>query len=246
MPGWIDSDINKDPSDYSEAQNERESLSGSEHWSLPWSDLMMTMFVLFAMILSTQHNGPRIVERFLIETENAAPAAKRSPILFPSGEVLLSPKKIYTLSYEAIEAAQLADIDVVLEKDDTVRISVQGPLFFDLGSAGLNDETLRFLRHVSQMLKQTRNEIHVVGHTDDVPVRSQRYPTNWELSAARAANVARYLIETGGLVPGRFSIVGQGMYRPLMPNMTETERQRNRRVDILITKKPYRGSEETM
>jgi len=243
MPGWIDTDMSKDPSDYSEGQNETGAQDAAAHWSLPWSDLMMTLFVMFAMILSTQHYGPKIVERFQTQAESAAPAPKKSPILFPSGEVVLSPKTIYTLSHEAIKTSNLEAIDMVLEEDESVRISVQGPLFFDLGSTALNAETMGFLKVLSGILQKSNNEIQVIGHTDDRPVRSALFPTNWELSAARAAAVARYLIDAGGLAPGRFSIVGRAMYQPLLPNITEAHRQRNRRVDILITKNQFQQIE---
>lgn len=249
-PPWAPYDHSVDPSDYSTDQNDTGSYDTSEHWSVPWSDLMMTMFVMFAVMLSTQlyeRETVEAVETERVETQTVeleeivVPPPQESPIRFPSGEVELTPKIIYEMSAAVVNEANLDNIDVVLEEDDTVRISVRGPLFFNLGSAELREETLSFLQKLIPILRKMNNEIQVVGHTDSIPVQSQVFPTNWELSAARAANVARHLIQKGDLQPGRFSIIGHSMYRPQMPNITDKNRQRNRRVDIVITKKIYQG-----
>ncbi len=240
---WAPYDLSVDPSDYSEARNDQGGYDAAEHWSVPWSDLMMTMFVMFAVILSAQLYEKEVVEAVQSEAKKIeVPPPQESPIRFPSGEVILAPKIIYDMSHAVVDAANLDNIDVVLEEDDRVRISVKGPLIFDLGSAELHPETVGFLKKLSGLLRKINNEIQVVGHTDNTPVRSKLFPTNWELSAARASNVVKHLIQNGHLQPGRFSIVGRSMYRPQMPNITDKNRRRNRRVDIIITQKPYQGT----
>lgn len=74
----------------------------------------------------------------------------------------------------------------------------------------------------------------VQGHTDNIPISSGTYKSNWELSTSRAVNVVKYFIETKGFDPTRFSATGYGEYRPLVDNATEENRAINRRVDILI------------
>lgn len=255
MQAWIASEPHVDPSDYSEERN-NEAYVLSDHWSIPWADLMMTMFVLFAVLLSTQYYKKDVVVASSpdVETEALLPPTQSS-IQFPSGEVALAPKtidlpsgefelsprEIFELSIQVVNEANLDDIQVVREDDDTIRISVEGPLFFDLGSAALRQRTKGFLEQVVSVLKKTQNEIHIAGHTDDYPVHTKLFPSNWELSVIRAVNVAKYLIETGSLKPGRFSIVGHSKYRPRMPNITNEHRQGNRRVDIIITKEKYKG-----
>jgi chemotaxis protein MotB len=76
--------------------------------------------------------------------------------------------------------------------------------------------------------------VRVDGHTDSTPIDSPRYPTNWELSAARAVTVTRYLSESAGLPAARFTAAGYGEYRPLAPNDTREHRAQNRRVEIHI------------
>lgn len=105
---------------------------------------------------------------------------------------------------------------------------------YDSGSAELLPETKKLLDEIDTPLKKTTNEIRVEGNTDNVPIATSAYPTNWELSAARATGVTRYLVEHGGLNPTRLSFAGYGEFRPVRKNDTEADRQSNRRVDIVI------------
>jgi chemotaxis protein MotB len=105
---------------------------------------------------------------------------------------------------------------------------------YDSGKADIKPETRRILDQVDQMLRARQNQIRVEGFTDNVPIANAEFPSNWELSAIRATNVARYLIEDDGLQPQRISIAGYGEYRPRLPNDTEAHRQQNRRVDIVV------------
>jgi chemotaxis protein MotB len=106
--------------------------------------------------------------------------------------------------------------------------------FYDSGSAELRPETLPILDAIYGFLKKDQNLIRVEGNTDNVPIHTAQYPTNWELSAARAVGVARYLVEHDGLDPERVSAAGYGEYRPRKPNDTDADRQANRRVDIVL------------
>ncbi len=225
--------------DFTESSN---AFTSSEHWSLPWSDLMMTMFVLFAVLLSVHVSERNVVEAAHSQVEvSKEKTSAKDPITFPSGEVKLSPEKIYRLSDQAVRKSNLEQIEVIFEEDKTVRISVRGPLFFDSGNAALRDDTKIFLDQFLPILQKIDNEINIVGHTDDLPVHSPLYASNWELSSIRASNVAKYLIKAGLLEPGRFSVIGRSMYRPERPNITKENRQINRRVDIVITRRHYDG-----
>jgi chemotaxis protein MotB len=106
--------------------------------------------------------------------------------------------------------------------------------YYDSGSAQLRPETQKIIDGVDRFLKRNNNLIRVEGFTDNVPINTQFYPTNWELSTARAVGVARYLVEHDGLSPSRISAAGYGEYKPRTKNRTEEERQQNRRVDIVL------------
>jgi len=102
------------------------------------------------------------------------------------------------------------------------------------GSAEVLPRVREILNEVAVYLRETKNDISVEGNTDNVPIHTAAYPTNWELSTARATNVVRYLVEADHIDPTRISAAGYGRYRPLVPNDTPQHRQLNRRVDIVI------------
>jgi chemotaxis protein MotB len=106
--------------------------------------------------------------------------------------------------------------------------------FFDSGSDQLKPEGRELLDRIASGLVSTRNLIHVEGHTDNLPIRNSRFPTNWELSTARSTAVIAYLIDRFGFVPDRLTAAGYGEYRPVAANETREGRARNRRVDITV------------
>ncbi|MFQ5579655.1 MAG: flagellar motor protein MotB [Nitrospiria bacterium] len=229
-----------DFSDFDETKVQSSPYMSSVHWSVPWSDLMMTMFVMFAVLFASLRNKRDLLDIFQPEVGSEVKTTMMKPKRGLSfGEFELSPDRLFEISQQAVREARLEDISVVLEEDRTVRVSIRGPLLFDLGKAELRSETREFLKKIAMVLRKTPNEIHVVGHTDNFPISNALFQTNWELSAIRASRVARYLIESGDLKPGRFSILGHSMYRPVAPNTTEENKQKNRRVEIIITRNHY-------
>ncbi len=106
--------------------------------------------------------------------------------------------------------------------------------FYDSGSAEIRPATLKILDGIAPLLKRNGNAIAVEGYTDNVPISTYQYPTNWELSAARAVGVARYLDEHDGMNPTRLSATGYGEFRPRNANATDDQKQQNRRVDIVL------------
>ena len=210
----------------------------------------MTMFVFFAMLYAYNLSERDAGEAFFtkeITKEITKTSIEQKTVNLPSNSKLpidpnsagLTPEQILELSEKAAKETNINDVDIVLQDDNTVKISLRGPLLFDLGSAELREETVGFLHQVALVLAKTNNEVHVVGHTDNFPIHSDLFPTNWELSTARASRVARHLIEQGPLDPGRFTVMGYSLYRPVEPNIGPESKQRNRRVEIIITRKVY-------
>ena len=111
-------------------------------------------------------------------------------------------------------------------------------LEFDSGEVTIKPEGIKVLDQVSEALSEVSDkQVKVEGHTDNVPVGptlSQTYPSNWELSRARADEVVRYLVEKSGVDPTALSAVGQAETQPIASNATEDGRQKNRRVEILV------------
>ncbi|WP_319547441.1 flagellar motor protein MotB [Desulfogranum marinum] len=147
--------------------------------------------------------------------------------------------EIYDLSQTTLTDEKMADFaSVELVPDKTVRIIIAGDLLFASGKAELSPQSLESLRSLSVIIAQTPYMINIVGHTDSVPMHSQLFPSNWELSVARASRVARFLIEDIG-VPGKQIVVsGFSYFRPVRPNTNEKNRSKNRRVEIILSKEP--------
>lgn len=213
-----------------------------DHWSVPWSDVMMVMFVLFAALLAAKMMQPDIEIRYraapvpqINEVEVDKPVD--SPVLSrqPSFEPLMR-LNVFDRSREAVREMQLHNVDIALLDDQSVKISVQGPMFFEQGQADLQPEVRDFLDRLAAVIAQTPYQIHVVGHTDDNPINTELFPSNWELSLVRASRVARHLISVSALDPARFVVMGRGQYAPAHPNDDEATRALNRRVEIIITR----------
>lgn len=131
---------------------------------------------------------------------------------------------------EFVESGELS----VVQTERGIVISLQNSILFDSGSADLRPEAYRVLAEVADALQQTDKNVLIEGYTDNVPIQTAAFPSNWELSAARAMTVLRQLLDTTDLDPDRFAVVGYGEYRNMYPNDTEANRQKNRRVDIVI------------
>ncbi len=124
-------------------------------------------------------------------------------------------------------------IDVRLNREGIV-ITISGALLFPSGRADLRPESLAVLDRIAHHLRRLPNEVRISGHTDNIPPNSSLYPTNWELSTARAIAVARYLSVRWGIAPARLAAVGYGEFRPVADNSTREGRMQNRRVEIQV------------
>jgi len=107
-------------------------------------------------------------------------------------------------------------------------------VLFPRAQAVLTPSARKIVLGVGRILQEIPNEIRVEGHTCDLPVFSDKFPSNWELSTARATTVIRFLIEQVGIDPARLSAAGYADSRPLVPNTSERNRRLNRRVDVII------------
>lgn len=114
-----------------------------------------------------------------------------------------------------------------------VVIDVSASLLFKTGEAELQPASVDVLRQVSEALGQEEWAIEVEGHTDDVPIVTPQYPSNWELSSARASSVVRMMVKNG-VSEERFSVVGMASTQPIVPNDSPDNRAKNRRVSITI------------
>ena len=117
-------------------------------------------------------------------------------------------------------------------------VSIQETLLFESGSAGITDRARAILEKVSTVLAAAPNQIKVEGHTDNLPINTPQYPSNWELSVIRATNVVQ-ILQHDGITPNRLSATGYGEYRPIASNDTDAGRSQNRRIDLIILRTKY-------
>lgn len=114
-----------------------------------------------------------------------------------------------------------------------VTLDISASSLFKAGEASLQPDSVEVLRRVASVLQPDDFLIEVEGHTDDIPISTSQFPSNWELSSARASSVVRVLIENG-VSPTRLTVVGRASNQPLVPNLTAETRAKNRRVTITI------------
>ncbi len=120
----------------------------------------------------------------------------------------------------------------VEENDEGAVITISDVLLFSGGSGSMNQKGLPVMAKIAKVLKQFSYPIKVAGHTDNIPIHTERFPSNWELSATRASDVVRFLI-TQGVNPSLLSAEGHAEFSPLTDNKSAKNRARNRRVEIV-------------
>ncbi|MCB2426299.1 flagellar motor protein MotD [Methylophaga pinxianii] len=135
-------------------------------------------------------------------------------------------------------SSALADLitnnDVSIKQtDDWLEVEINSNFLFASGDARLAREAVPVIGEIADVLAPVANPLQVEGFTDDQPINTPRFPSNWELSAARAASVVN-LLDRFGIEPGRMSAIGYGEFKPIADNETELGRQKNRRVVLVI------------
>jgi len=143
---------------------------------------------------------------------------------------------------EIVTEENLKGVQVNLDERGLVIRLIEGVLF-DSGKADIKDEAKDILDKLAPLLKETHKHIRIEGHTDNLPIHTREFPSNWELSTARAVNVVKYMIEKHNFSPYILSAAGYGEYRPIAPNDSAKNRSLNRRVDIIILKSTSEASE---
>lgn len=216
-------------------------LPTSPGWMVTYGDIMTLLLTFFVLLISystireeafrralasfQEALGVLPNERSLIRFEQV-PAVKMMPPI-PAQEII---KRLRNSVYSAGLKGKVS----VEQEREGVRITIQSPILFDSGKADLRPEALPVLDELIKILRESPNEVVVEGHTDNVPIHTPEFPSNWELSTARAISVAKYLFQKGDLGAERFAVSGYGEYHPVATNATPEGRQKNRRVGILL------------
>jgi chemotaxis protein MotB len=210
-------------------------------WMVTYGDMMgllLTFFVLFLSYATIHEEGFREAMESFRQAVGMLPYSQ-SMIQFEKVPGIrlsppLSPRDITKRLRNSVNAAGLKGSVSVKEEKEGVRLIIQSPILFESGKAELVANAQPLMDELIKILKENPNTVVVEGHTDNVPINTPEFPSNWELSTARAISVAKYLFEKGDLEAKRFTVAGYGEYHPVASNDTPEGRQKNRRVEILL------------
>lgn len=194
-------------------------------WAMTYGDLMTLLLVFFVLIVAISTIDPVRMQQVTQQMrEQIGGKAEKVPTL----------KEIEEQLQQSIEDLKIEDVVRVDRNKDGVQLIMQGESFFPSGSATLYPSTYPFLNEVAWQVAKNPYLVSVEGHTDNIPISTPQFPSNWELSGARAAAVVRYF-ETRGIRRSRMRIVGWADAKPVDPaigNSTARARAMNRRVVI--------------
>lgn len=213
--------------------------TGNEIWFLTLSDLLLLLMIFFVLLLGItlqqQSNGAAPPVQRNKHAMPMATAAKEQPANRP-----VSPNQSPGDEATSLESDLLGIIDgneglegiTVARRSQHVVLTLPEQIIFDSGQADLKNGVLPKLEQIAVFIQKHPNiAVEIQGHTDNRPIANRRYPSNWELSADRATQVAKSLVRLG-VNPAIISTRGFGEYKPLYPNGTDSDRMKNRRVEL--------------
>ena len=222
-------------------------------WLTTFNDLVTLLMVFFVLLFTMGSVDTKMIKDFQYALQSGLGIlGQGSQVSIAVKDSRPNPENPEIMVQEHSDAALSEDretdktVDKVLkeltdEPGINIRYSKQGAhitfedfLLFDFGKSDINPGGLEFLDKMASMINKIPYPVRVEGHTDNVPIHTDRFPSNWELSIARAISVVKYFAGTGKIDPQRLSAVGYGDTRPLVPNNLPANRSRNRRVEIVL------------
>jgi chemotaxis protein MotB len=219
---------------------------GAPAWMTTFADLMSLLLCFFVLMLSFSEMDRKLFKVLSGSLKEAFGVQHKVRVWdMPKGMNIISTdfKNPQFLSHQlenelrsAIRTAKAKGAANVTEGESSVKVTLPDHVLFPLGSADLKPQARPILDELRKVLRNSPNRVIVTGHTDDLPIRTAQFPSNWELSAARAGAVIRHFLAEDGIDPARFMAVGVADTQPLEPNDSERNRAHNRRVEITIRK----------
>lgn len=216
-------------------------------WEIVYSGFILIMLCFFVLLTSYTSMEEGKIARFVQSFGQAVSIFSGGLKSEPGKEALNPLADIVDMESEIskiLEELKTVIKSLGLEKDVSFSASEKGfvmrlsdTVLFDIGVAGISPAAAPLLKKIGVIISKTSYPIRIEGHTDNVPINTSRFPSNWELSTARAVNVLRYFIEKEKMSMGNLSAVGYGEFQPLFPNDSPEHRARNRRVEIVFAKK---------
>jgi chemotaxis protein MotB len=210
-----------------------ESAEPHERWMISYADLVTLLFALFVVLYAaTDH------ERASQVAEAVTAAVSHHPAPPPDGRGVLPGNKAVDEARAAMERAFAANPTLrararIVGTKDGFTVSLAEAGFFAPGEANVREDARSLVEVVADALRDSPAQLRIEGHTDSMPIATSQYPSNWELSSARASVVlAKFLAR--GIPPARLALAGYGGERPIADNASPEGRALNRRVDLVI------------
>jgi chemotaxis protein MotB len=219
-----------------------------ERWMVSFADFMTLLFALFVVLFALSSIDAKKYDELSQSMEQAFGVTKGSTSILPNQpapQAAVIPPIVMQRQLQAMQALKVK-LEKQLEQEnlkESVNIEIQergmvvslrDAAFFDSGSASLRSSVLGKLQRFLVQLEGVPNDMRIEGHTDAIPIHSPQFPSNWELSGARAGSLLRFMVDHTAVPQRHLSIAGYADQRPIDDNRAEAGRQRNRRVDIVI------------
>jgi chemotaxis protein MotB len=226
-----------------------------ERWLISYADFITLLFAFFVTMYSISTVDQKKLEKavtafhgaFAEWQPNAALPLPGIPGRSPFGADYLAGlgplPELQRRLQGRLDAMGETRVDLKVDPRGLV-ISVREAASFAVGRADLDLEAERLFHEIGVTLAEAPNAVRVEGHTDDVPIRTSRFASNWELSTARATSVVAYFVQNVGLLPDRLSAAGYAEFHPQVPNDSDQARAKNRRVDVVVLNPQTREREE--
>ncbi|WP_028273852.1 OmpA family protein [Atopococcus tabaci] len=239
--------------------------SGGGTWMTTFSDLMSLLLTFFILLFSMSSvsgekfqaasqsmqvafsgaNGSSILDGGALVGGDGTGSADSDDSIVPADEgVPDEVNEMYEQTMDFIEDQELDSELAVSRNEKGVYLEIQESILFQSGEAEVTSSGTGTLDVVADLLASTNTSVVVEGHTDNVPINTQQYPSNWELSTNRAVSVVRYLTEEKGIDPARLSAKGHGEHNPIVSNNSSENRAKNRRVNIVLVYEEEKGTAE--
>ncbi len=228
----------------------------SEKWAIPYADFLTLLLCLFIALFAMSQAGKQAAMEYaaafakafglrLVPFQEALPKQILPQPIVPKSQPTEKGKRIQKQIQElqqTLERMGLGGYVRVEYETIGIRVILQERILFDSGDASIKPEFYVVLDKLYEIVSEIPNPVEVEGHTDNIPISTERYPSNWELSTARASSIVRYFISRG-IAPERLKASGYADTKPVASNVTSEGRAQNRRIEIFILN--IRGSELT-
>jgi chemotaxis protein MotB len=234
-----------------------------ETWLIPYADLLTLLLALFIVLFSMRSEDSvkanalmeSLYKAFntisVFETDSGGQTPNNNnftdnvtlpkpiPDQKPEDEISEEEKKLQALMVslqQYIDQKQLNAVISLTDLQEGIQITLKDTIIFDSGSDVLKSNFVPTLNDIAGMIQTVDNSIIIEGHTDNKPINSSEFPSNWELSAARSLSVLHYF-QSIHIDPKRLRVAGYGEFKPIFPNDTPEHREANRRVNIIVLRK---------